>query len=110
MRIRDVSARVQAESDLRYRIQLLERLFNSSPIGLLLSDASSGRLLEANPAFLQQCGWRSDELLRRGGFGSPSMFVAESLYFGHDRLPLVEAALLHHGDRPFVAPGEHRLT
>lgn len=63
--LRDVSARVQAESDLRYRIQLLERLFNSSPIGLLLSDAGSGRLLEANPAFLQQCGWRSDELLRR---------------------------------------------
>jgi PAS domain S-box-containing protein len=63
--LRDVSARVQAESDLHYRIQLLERLFNSSPIGLLLSDASSGRLLEANPAFLQQCGWRSDELLRR---------------------------------------------
>lgn len=54
--LRDVSARVQVESDPRYRIQLLERLFVNSPIGLLLSDAGSGRLLEANPAFLQQCG------------------------------------------------------
>lgn len=63
-----------------------------------------------DPASLERVRGNRDELLRRGGFGSPSMFVADSLYFGHDRLPLVEAALLHHGDRPFVAPGEHRLT
>ena len=36
----------------------------------------------------------TDELIRRGGFGSPTMFVDESdMYFGNDRLVLLEAAL-----------------
>lgn len=36
----------------------------------------------------------TDELIARGGFGSPTMFVNGSdMYFGNDRLPLVEAAL-----------------
>ena len=34
------------------------------------------------------------ELIERGGFGSPTMFVnGQDMYFGNDRLPLVEAAL-----------------
>ena len=36
----------------------------------------------------------TDELIARGGFGSPSMFVREQMFFGNDRLPLVRAALL----------------
>ncbi len=37
----------------------------------------------------------TEELIRRGGFGSPTMFVnGDDMYFGNDRLPLVEAALL----------------
>ena len=36
----------------------------------------------------------TDELIARGGFGSPTMFVdGDDIYFGNDRLPLVEAAL-----------------
>ncbi len=36
----------------------------------------------------------TDELIARGGFGSPTMFVnGDDMYFGNDRLPLVEAAL-----------------
>lgn len=36
----------------------------------------------------------TEELIARGGFGSPTMFVNEKdMYFGNDRLPLVEAAL-----------------
>ncbi|MFZ5781777.1 MAG: 2-hydroxychromene-2-carboxylate isomerase [Pseudomonadota bacterium] len=35
----------------------------------------------------------TDELIARGGFGSPTMFVGESMFFGNDRLPLVKAAL-----------------
>ena len=36
----------------------------------------------------------TDELMRRGGFGSPTMFVdGDDMYFGNDRLPLVRAAL-----------------
>jgi 2-hydroxychromene-2-carboxylate isomerase len=37
----------------------------------------------------------TDEVIARGGFGSPTMFVnMTDMYFGNDRLPLVEAALM----------------
>jgi len=40
----------------------------------------------------------NDELIRRGGFGSPTMFVGgDDMYFGNDRLPLVREALLRAG-------------
>jgi len=36
----------------------------------------------------------TEEVIARGGFGSPTMFVnGRDMYFGNDRLPLVEAAL-----------------
>jgi 2-hydroxychromene-2-carboxylate isomerase len=36
----------------------------------------------------------TDELIARGGFGSPTMFVdGDDMYFGNDRLELVRAAL-----------------
>ncbi|MBL8382759.1 MAG: 2-hydroxychromene-2-carboxylate isomerase, partial [Burkholderiales bacterium] len=35
----------------------------------------------------------TDEVVRRGGFGSPTIFVGDDMYFGNDRLPLVRAAL-----------------
>lgn len=34
-----------------------------------------------------------EELIARGGFGSPTMFVGGSMFFGNDRLPLVEHEL-----------------
>ncbi|MDR3499251.1 MAG: 2-hydroxychromene-2-carboxylate isomerase [Parvibaculum sp.] len=38
----------------------------------------------------------TEEVIARGGFGSPTMFVNKTdMYFGNDRLPLVEAALAH---------------
>lgn len=38
----------------------------------------------------------TDELIRRGGFGSPTLFVdGDDMYFGNDRLPLVEDAVNH---------------
>jgi 2-hydroxychromene-2-carboxylate isomerase len=37
----------------------------------------------------------TDDVIARGGFGSPTMFVNKTdMYFGNDRLPLVEAALM----------------
>jgi 2-hydroxychromene-2-carboxylate isomerase len=40
----------------------------------------------------------TEELMARGGFGSPTMFVGrDDMYFGNDRLPLVEAALMRAG-------------
>jgi 2-hydroxychromene-2-carboxylate isomerase len=35
----------------------------------------------------------TDEVIARGGFGSPTMFVGDEMFFGNDRLPLVKAAL-----------------
>jgi 2-hydroxychromene-2-carboxylate isomerase len=36
----------------------------------------------------------TDEVIERGGFGSPTIFInGDDMYFGNDRLPLVEAAL-----------------
>lgn len=36
----------------------------------------------------------TDEVMRRGGFGSPTIFVnRDDMYFGNDRLPLIRAAL-----------------
>ena len=36
----------------------------------------------------------TEELVRRGGFGSPTMFVGDDMYFGNDRLVLVRLAAL----------------
>jgi 2-hydroxychromene-2-carboxylate isomerase len=37
----------------------------------------------------------TDELIARGGYGSPTIFVdKDDMYFGNDQLPLVEAALM----------------
>jgi 2-hydroxychromene-2-carboxylate isomerase len=36
----------------------------------------------------------TDEVMARGGYGSPTMFVdKDDMYFGNDRLPLIRAAL-----------------
>ena len=48
----------------------------------------------AKPELKQKLRANTDELVARGGFGSPTIFVNQTdLYFGNDRLPLVEAAL-----------------
>lgn len=37
----------------------------------------------------------TDELIGRGGFGSPTFFIdTDDMYFGNDRLPLIEQVLL----------------
>jgi 2-hydroxychromene-2-carboxylate isomerase len=49
----------------------------------------------ASPALKSRLRENTDELIRRGGFGSPTFFVNGSdLYFGNDRLPLVRAACI----------------
>lgn len=61
--VRDVTAQVQAEAQLRYRERLLEGLFDLSPIGIALNDLETGRYLDANTAFLSFLGLSRDELL-----------------------------------------------
>jgi 2-hydroxychromene-2-carboxylate isomerase len=55
----------------------------------------------AEPAVKAQLKANTDELVRRGGFGSPTIFVNGSdMYFGNDRLPLVREALRRTADAP----------
>ena len=49
----------------------------------------------ASAAYKDRLRANADELMERGGFGSPTMFVdGDDMYFGNDRLELVRAALL----------------
>jgi 2-hydroxychromene-2-carboxylate isomerase len=42
----------------------------------------------------------TDEVMARGGFGSPTIFVDKAdMYFGNDRLPLVRDALARRKER-----------
>ena len=49
----------------------------------------------AKPEYKDRLRANTDELIARGGFGSPTMFVnGDDMYFGNDRLVLVRDALL----------------
>jgi 2-hydroxychromene-2-carboxylate isomerase len=49
----------------------------------------------ADPAYKAKLRANTDELIARGGFGSPTLFVnQDDMYFGNDRLVLVREALL----------------
>lgn len=46
-----------------------------------------------DPAIKVQLKANTDEVIARGGFGSPTIFVGDDMFFGNDRLPLVREAL-----------------
>jgi 2-hydroxychromene-2-carboxylate isomerase len=50
---------------------------------------------------------RTEELIRLGGFGTPSVFVNDELYFGNDRISLVDWATGPISEAEFVMPGQH---
>ncbi len=48
----------------------------------------------ADPAYKERLKTNTDEVIARGGFGSPTIFVnGDDMYFGNDRLELVRDAL-----------------
>jgi 2-hydroxychromene-2-carboxylate isomerase len=49
------------------------------------------------PEYKEKLKVNTDELINRGGFGSPSIFVDGEMFFGNDRLVLVEQALARSG-------------
>jgi len=54
----------------------------------ILARADSGEVKD-------QLRLNTEEVIARGGFGSPTMYVnGNDMFFGNDRLPLVEAALM----------------
>ena len=49
----------------------------------------------AEPAVKDQLRLNTEEVVARGGFGSPTIFVNRTdRYFGNDRLPLIRDAVL----------------
>jgi 2-hydroxychromene-2-carboxylate isomerase len=54
----------------------------------------------AQHAIKDQLKANTDEVMARGGFGSPTIFVDKTdMYFGNDRLPLVRDALARRKER-----------
>lgn len=56
-------------------------------------DAAAVLARAESDAVKQDLRTRTDEAVRRGVFGAPAMFVGDELFFGQDRLDLVEEAL-----------------
>ncbi len=81
---------------------VLERLANASGL-----DAAAIVAAAADAGKLEQVQRNSLELIERGGFGTPTMFVGDELFFGNDRIPLVEWTLGPMADDDFVVPGQH---
>jgi len=48
----------------------------------------------AQPAIKEQLKANTEEVIARGGFGSPTLYLGDDMYFGNDRLPLLKAAIL----------------
>ena len=57
-------------------------------------DARAMLVAITQPQVKAQLRANTDELVRRGGFGSPTLFVGDDMYFGNDRLELVRGAVL----------------
>jgi 2-hydroxychromene-2-carboxylate isomerase len=57
-------------------------------------DGDAMRAASQSDAIKASLRANTDELIARGGYGSPTIFVDQNdMYFGNDQLPLVEAAL-----------------
>lgn len=57
--------------------------------------ADSGSVMDAiqTPEIKDQLKANTQDVIDRGGFGSPTLFLGDDMYFGNDRLPLVKAAI-----------------
>jgi 2-hydroxychromene-2-carboxylate isomerase len=59
-------------------------------------DARSLLELAADPAVKDALKSATEEAVRRGAFGAPTMFVGDQMFFGQDRLDFVSDALAQH--------------
>ena len=68
--------------------EVLARL--STAVGI---DADACLVGMTLPPIKDQLKANTDEAMRRGAFGSPTFFIGDDMYFGNDRLTLLEAAV-----------------
>lgn len=99
--------------DALFRVHFAEGR-DISPLSEVVAVAGSAGLDEPTfatelrePETLAELRVNVSRLLDYGGFGTPTMLVGTDLYFGNDRMPLVEIALARAGGMSFVMPGEH---
>jgi 2-hydroxychromene-2-carboxylate isomerase len=72
-------------------------LGNSSELAALLTqerfDAADFTVMVGDPAVKAKLIATTEEAVRRGVFGAPTLFVGEQMFFGQDRLEFVQDAL-----------------
>ena len=70
---RDVTREQEAASREEQRLNQLQQIFDSAPIGIVLSDLVTGAFLDANPAFLRDSGYDRDAFrsMNMGSITSP---------------------------------------
>lgn len=57
-------------------------------------DAAAFMVGIAQPAIKAQLKANTEEVIARGGFGSPTIYLGNDMYFGNDRLSLVKSGIL----------------
>jgi two-component system sensor histidine kinase/response regulator len=63
--IRDITERQRAEATLRESEERFAKMFQASPIPILVSTLEEGRFIEVNDAFLELYGFQRDEVIGR---------------------------------------------
>ena len=84
-------------SDKNVLLAISEKIGLNENFEDYLDDHSLDLMIEEN----------SKELAQRGGYGSPTMFVENQMFFGNDRMNLVEFAIGQASGRVLVIPGQH---
>ena len=84
-------------SDKKVLMDIAKKIDLDKKIEDYLDDSSLDLIIEKN----------SKELAQRGGYGSPTMYVDDQMFFGNDRMNLVEFAIGQKSGRVLVLPGQH---
>ncbi len=62
---RDITERKQAEETLRLSEERFSKVFDASPLAICIAALPEGRLLDANPAYVDLTGYTREELIGR---------------------------------------------
>jgi PAS domain S-box-containing protein len=83
----DITARKQAEKQLREDEERFRAIDSAAPVGLAIVDRETRQLLHLNPGFCEMVGKRTDELL-----GSTIMSVFDDALKGEELVSLIAAS------------------
>lgn len=86
--IRDITLEHDVARQEEVRVQQLQQIFDSAPIGIALSDFATGSFLDANPAFLRASGYDRDSFrqMKMGHITSEAGLAA-----AYQQQPMLEA-------------------